>query len=56
IMSNDYSFYASLHAHTNDNQLKHHLMLNYVPQDINKIQVTEESSINETQNAEESSN
>ncbi|CAG8735113.1 12768_t:CDS:2, partial [Gigaspora rosea] len=56
IILNDYSFYALLHTHANDNQLKHHLMLNHVPQDINKIQVTEEPSINETQNAEEPSN
>ncbi|CAG8750294.1 44630_t:CDS:2 [Gigaspora margarita] len=47
-MSNDYSFYTSLHAYTNDNKYKHHKhnsILNYVPQNTDKIQETEESSI-----------
>ncbi|CAG8798524.1 8699_t:CDS:1, partial [Dentiscutata erythropus] len=46
IISNDYSFYASLHVYANDNQskpYKYNSMLNYISQDTDE---TEESNAN----------
>ncbi|CAG8755898.1 9348_t:CDS:2, partial [Dentiscutata heterogama] len=52
-MSNDYSFYASLHAYANDNQskpYKYNSMLNYISQDTNKPE--ESNTNNESHEAE----